>query len=376
MATPDVTVDIADFVTGVVPASKGGYLVSLTEDVAAGSTPNPTLYRQGYTNYSGVATLSAVTPDVYRLQVFGLGVDDRVITVTDDEGPLDAADLTVGDSVSSGVVSANNPLLQGSNITLTQKPTGLEIASSGGGGEGTGFTDTSGALSIESTVVDGASAVAFSFNSENLLSTSGAKLASFGNANTELVNIGPQGGIIIGDAEWVEYWHGANSGRKFTGIVNFDEEVSPTEVGMTLNGFSEIGSIDNIISANVSETRSELVVTGPGSQRTFRVRMDETTLETYMSIGLSFVAQPHIAAGLGGNAYLFGTQTAQTEAASRIASFQSAGVKRFEIANVTTAGNTPLFLYDPDNNTLQRVTLGAADSGGSGFRALRIPNAP
>lgn len=40
----------------------------------------------------------------------------------------------------------------------------------------------------------------------------------------------------------------------------------------------------------------------------------------------------------------------------------------------TTATHTGLLLYDVDNNTLERVTVGVADSGGSGFKVLRIPN--
>jgi hypothetical protein len=40
----------------------------------------------------------------------------------------------------------------------------------------------------------------------------------------------------------------------------------------------------------------------------------------------------------------------------------------------TTAGQTRLLVYDVDNATLERVTVGAADSGGAGFKVLRIPN--
>jgi len=40
----------------------------------------------------------------------------------------------------------------------------------------------------------------------------------------------------------------------------------------------------------------------------------------------------------------------------------------------STAGNTRFFLYDVDNATLERVTVGVADSGGVGFKLLRIPN--
>lgn len=39
-----------------------------------------------------------------------------------------------------------------------------------------------------------------------------------------------------------------------------------------------------------------------------------------------------------------------------------------------TAGDTYLMLWDVDNGTLERVTVGVADSGGVGFKLLRIPN--
>jgi len=38
------------------------------------------------------------------------------------------------------------------------------------------------------------------------------------------------------------------------------------------------------------------------------------------------------------------------------------------------ARDTRFFLYDVDNGQLERVTVGAADSGGAGFKVLRIPN--
>lgn len=39
-----------------------------------------------------------------------------------------------------------------------------------------------------------------------------------------------------------------------------------------------------------------------------------------------------------------------------------------------TAGNTRLLLYDVDNGQLERVSVGIADSGGIGFKLLRIAN--
>ena len=43
-------------------------------------------------------------------------------------------------------------------------------------------------------------------------------------------------------------------------------------------------------------------------------------------------------------------------------------------ATTAVAGQTRFLLYDVDNATLERVTVGPADSGGVGFKVLRIPN--
>lgn len=40
----------------------------------------------------------------------------------------------------------------------------------------------------------------------------------------------------------------------------------------------------------------------------------------------------------------------------------------------TTSGETPMLLLDCAKGTLQRVSFGAADSGGTGFKLLRVPN--
>ncbi len=47
---------------------------------------------------------------------------------------------------------------------------------------------------------------------------------------------------------------------------------------------------------------------------------------------------------------------------------------RFEDPADLVAGETSLWLFDDDNNTIEQVTVGTADSGGAGFKVLRIPN--
>lgn len=55
-------------------------------------------------------------------------------------------------------------------------------------------------------------------------------------------------------------------------------------------------------------------------------------------------------------------------------SLYSANAVAVKADNSTTATHTRLLVYDVDNATLERVTVGAADSGGSGYKVLRIPN--
>lgn len=50
------------------------------------------------------------------------------------------------------------------------------------------------------------------------------------------------------------------------------------------------------------------------------------------------------------------------------------GVDTFAIDDTAVAGQTRMLLFDVDNNTMERVTVGIVDSGGAGFKLLRIPN--
>lgn len=46
----------------------------------------------------------------------------------------------------------------------------------------------------------------------------------------------------------------------------------------------------------------------------------------------------------------------------------------FKVDSDTTAGNTTILVWDIDKGALARVSVGAADSGGAGFKVLRVPN--
>ena len=52
----------------------------------------------------------------------------------------------------------------------------------------------------------------------------------------------------------------------------------------------------------------------------------------------------------------------------------AAATEALRVDASVVSGDTRLLLYDVDNATVERVTVGAADSGGAGFKVLRIPN--
>jgi hypothetical protein len=54
--------------------------------------------------------------------------------------------------------------------------------------------------------------------------------------------------------------------------------------------------------------------------------------------------------------------------------FRTSASGKVEFDSTTVAGNTSMLLWDVDNATLERVTVGAADTGGIGYKVLRIPN--
>lgn len=83
--------------------------------------------------------------------------------------------------------------------------------------------------------------------------------------------------------------------------------------------------------------------------------------------------------GAGAGFIFVATQAYTTTGGARIDLYatedsQSSVTKVVTLDKPTTATQTALMLWDVDNATLERVTVGAADSGGAGFKVLRIPN--
>jgi hypothetical protein len=101
----------------------------------------------------------------------------------------------------------------------------------------------------------------------------------------------------------------------------------------------------------------------------------------YVELFGSFIwlnAPVYVDAGSAGSAAIYfeggGVDTGIFCPGSDQVSVTANGTERIRVDATSTAGQTALLLYDVDNATLERVTVGAADSGGSGYKVLRIPN--
>jgi hypothetical protein len=68
-----------------------------------------------------------------------------------------------------------------------------------------------------------------------------------------------------------------------------------------------------------------------------------------------------------------GTGTSPTTDDNAIV-FSPRGTEAGRFDSDATAGNTRFMLYDVDNGTMERVSVGAPDSGGVGYKVLRIAN--
>jgi hypothetical protein len=97
------------------------------------------------------------------------------------------------------------------------------------------FTTASGALSVESSVADGAGAVAFTLTSQNALSTAGSKVAILKNASSTVVRCYQNGGIVVGP-NGGDYTTSLMQEQSILAYANWDSGDSFSEIGALASG--------------------------------------------------------------------------------------------------------------------------------------------
>jgi len=158
--------------------------------------------------------------------------------------------------------------------------------------------------------------------------------------------------------------------------------LSPSAVlsGQNLGQFNFLGAIDTV--PNVfAAARFRAVATEDytGSVRGTKLEFLSTaTGTTALSITAAFLGTQ--VQFLGGTV-LLPSIAFQADPNSGLYSFgadsvggAAGGLAAIRWDSNNTAGNTRLLVYDVDNAAVERVTVGAADSAGVGFKVLRIPN--
>jgi hypothetical protein len=282
-------------------------------------------------------------------------------------------------NLASVTADDGSSVLKPSNPAFDATGRWIKIPTGGGGGGPTGdvaFTDTDGALSVESSVADGASAVAIGINTSNELTTEGAKLVSVKNASTEKIFVNPAGGLISGeDHDNIEGPYNS-PGFRAVSMNSLDGQGQASFYGHAIDSGSflrEASVFGNATQSGPIATLSAFAAGDKLDTWTLSARGDANT-SSFTFNGDVMALTPGVADGASAIAYRFNTSNAMTNAGARIVTFEVNGAIKMAVAPASSAGQTALLLYDADNNTLERVTVGAADSGGSGFKVLRIPN--
>lgn len=138
---------------------------------------------------------------------------------------------------------------------------------------------------------------------------------------------------------------------------------------LTIN--SSGGNLVQTVGTGARVTVFAILLTGTSDASWGRVFYPATTTAGYISMSPIFRVEA------GANDYLQGSASVGTNYYAATTGHQflvGAALNAVQFDATAVAGNTRMLLYDVDNGQVERVSVGIADSGGAGFKLLRIPN--
>ena len=301
-------------------------------------------------------------------------------------------------------------LVAGTNISITYNDAGntLTIANTAGSASPGG---SSGQVQFNSAgSFDGATAVVYASTGQHVTVTAQAATTTpvvvIGAASqsaplfvgktsaaASVASISVAGELKLGDDAAKPYFRAYSSGTN--GILELARQ-GVNVTGLVLSGTNSDATITAGTAAEGIKMGSGIVSVTPANTpfsgtvnnttaHTFTVRADTNTVRsragsTIKLVGgdafsTNFAAGPiyvqtgrGTGSGAGSEIYFQGT----IPEASGTTLHTYRDLARMD-AN-TASGETPLLLLDIGTGTLKRVSIGAADSGGTGFKVLRIPN--
>ena len=307
---------------------------------------------------------------------------------------VDSVVLINGQNSANGV-DAPNVVIQGGSPAGSSTADGAEVQIIGGDSQdlgsagdiiirgGLGDRTAGGAILINAgAIANGTSAtggvVTISSGTGGATGPSGSVNLSTptplgGSANAGKVSLRPgAGGVSGGDGGLVEFLCGNGQGGGAGGALQ------GTAGRGTFNGTGDGGEVifksgETFTGTSGNFTIQIGVVNTDGSGGTLELLGADGEGATGNGSVINITAGSANGAGDGGSVNLTpGNVVSGTHGVVNINDGNGVTVGRFD--ENTTAGETRFLLYDVDNGTLERVTVGAADSGGAGFKVLRIPN--
>jgi hypothetical protein len=213
------------------------------------------------------------------------------------------------------------------------------------------------------------------YNGQHIFRVAASGTADTAISWTEALTISNSGNVGIGNSSF-ESW-GTGNALQMGDRTSIFSRASNDNTYILTNGYLDT---DNSTWKYQDSAGAALHLVGDG-YHTFYIASSGTadtaiTWTAALSITSSGVAQ------FGGHLDLPNVYSLRWSSGHRITGNTSGNLtsmytnarEQLRVDHTTTAGETALLLYDVDNAAIQRVTVGAANSGGSGYKVLRIPN--
>lgn len=365
----------------------------------SGASPNVTITAQNAA-YVALSLVSASTPtsDVFRVSADnGVTTHFRITSTGSPSSPgaTNSERFGAGSVVSSGSTGQGNTAI-GANAacSTTNDDNTMVGAGSGSSGNnnsctGVGRFAAAGISNNTGITAVGASAGRFcrgeggtfigtaagqGFNSSNPVT---------GGSNTAIGN--RAGYSLTSGTNNVYLGHRSGDPSNASFLVTGSNNTALGYFTNTSTGCATLSSTI-AIGANASATASNQCVIGGanadgqindmyiGSGVTFATPVN-VTINASGGSGTNIVgADLSLAGGRGTGSAAGGVVNIRTAPTGSSGTALNALVTALRVDASTTATHTRLLVFDVDTGLLSRVTVGAADSGGTGFKVLRIPN--
>ena len=372
-------ISTTDFLSVVPTGTNRGVIISTTGDPLVGTDR---LRVKGgmvseHASYTGTTVVGQLHT-VSGAYANGFVLYGPTITLTSVAGANNSPPVLIGSGVSvvsSATAGGTSCVGVGSNLAVTGATiqncvwVGNDITDGSGSS-----TVLIGSLAVNGTgqfsVVIGSGAQANGSGSSCIVIGRSATKAS-GVASTTLIGdsatagAGASNGVCIGSGA------GIGAGGSCT-VVGETSTATHAHCIILGSGVASFQANTAIIGQNRFSNVLSTLVLGSGDTS---ANMGNFTVRLSDQSGANKAApQLTIRAGLGTGTGAVSQISLSTSVAVGAGSGLQTVQERMRLDGTTTAGQTAMMLWDVDNATLERVTVGAADSGGVGFKLLRIPN--